>query len=569
MKKISQSLIVLGLAVFLLSSCGGLNRMQRNADEVRYDVTPEILEAHASEVEAAIRGTYPDRYFHRNVILELTPVIVHAGGETELNTLTLQGENVTDNHQVISRDGGRFNYVDKVPFDEDMRVSELILRVTGHQGNRTSEFEPVKLADGVIATSMLVMKDPRPVLALDQFRRVIPETKEAELFYLINRAEVRASELRSERIQGLGEFLKEAADDERIVLNQAGIRAYASPDGPLNFNERLAEQRKETSNKVMSDKMEEATFEITENFYETMALGEDWEGFRKMVEESDIADRQLILRVLSMYSDPEVREEEIRNMTAVFEELAEKVLPKLRRAVMAVDFERVGYCDDEIQEVFASDPDRLNLEELLYTATLLDDYNMKLRAYQAAARNFPNCNRAHNNVGYVQLKLNNVSAAKSSFQSAQRIKDDDIVKNNLGAVALMEGNIDQAEEYFRSVASPTSETNYNLGIVSIIKADYDAAESYFGNTCEVNTALAKMLNNNNDDAVRILNCVEDPCPMTYYLKAIVGARTDDTNMLFDNLRTAVDMAEDLKEDAKTNMEFGRYFEHETFVSIVD
>ncbi len=569
MKRISQNLIVLGLAVFLLSSCGGLNRMQRNADQVRYDVTPEILEAHAGDVEAAIRGTYPDRYFHRNVILELTPVIRHAGGETELNTLTLQGENVTDNHQVISRDGGSFNYVDKVDFEEDMRVSELILRVTGHQGNRTREFDPVKLADGVIATSMLVVKDPKPVLALDRFQRVIPDTKQAEIFYLINRAEVRASEIGSDRIQGFGEFLKEASEDERIILDRAGIRAYASPDGPIDFNERLSEQRKETSNKVMTDKMKEAEFEIAENFYETMALGEDWEGFRKMVEESDIADRQLILRVLSMYTDPEVREQEIRNMTAVFEELAEKVLPKLRRAILAVDYERVGYCDDELQEIFASDPNRLNLEELLYTATLIDDYNRKLRVYQRAAQNFPNCNRAHNNVGYVQMKLNNVSAAKSSFQSAQRIKDDDIVKNNLGAVALMEGNIDQAEEYFRSVASPTSETNYNLGIVSIIKADYDAAESYFGNTCEVNTALAKMLNNKNDDALRILNCVEEPCAITHYLKAIVGARTNDTNLLFDNLRTAIEMKGELREDAKTNMEFGRYFEDETFLSIVN
>ncbi len=574
MRRISQNAIILVLAVLLLSSCRGLNWMQRNADEVRYEVTPEVLEAHGGEVEANIKGTYPERYFHRNVTLELTPVINYEEGEKELSTLTLQGENVQDNYQVIDRDGDSFDYNDVVDFDEEMRVSDLELRITGRQSrwllsDRTAEFDPKKLADGVIATSTLVVEKPKPVLALDQFRRIIDHTKESEIYYVINRWNVRQSELESDRVISFGQFLDEAAEDERINLDRAGIRAYASPDGPIDFNEDLSERRKETSNKVMSDKMEEANFEITENFYETRALGEDWEGFKEMVEESDIEDRELILRVLSMYSDPEVREEEIRNMAAVFEELAETILPKLRRAIMTVEYEEVGYSDDELMELFASDPGTLNLEELLYTATLYDDLNRQLEVYETAASNFPESQRAHNNVGYVQVKLENVQAAKRAFESAQNIEDDDIVRNNLGAVALLEGNIDEAEEYFRSVASPTSETNYNLGIISIIKGQYDDAEDYFGNAREVNTALAKLLNNKNDDALRILNQIDEPCAMTHYLKAIVGARTDDSDMLFDNLRTAVEMKGDLKELARTDMEFGNYFDDDTFISIVE
>ncbi len=569
MKKTHFNLALFFLALIVLSSCGGLNRMRNNADDVRYNVTPEVLEAHAGEVEVTIRGTYPERYFHRNAILEVTPVLTYDGGETAFPSITLQGENVRDNHQVIRRDGGSFTYNEKVPFTDNMRVSELTVRVNARLRNNEMDFDPRKIADGVIATSTLVVEDARPVLVPDRFQRIVPETKESAIFYVINRADVRQSELRSDRLAEFRKFLEDAVADERTELKSAGINAYASPDGPIGFNERLSNQRRETSERVLSSEFNRVDIEKTDNFYTARALGEDWEGFKKLVEETEIQDGELILRVLSMYSDPEVREREIRNMAAVFEELADRILPQLRRSVMAIDVERIGYSDDELRQIYSSEPSRLNLEEILYTATLYEDLNRKLEVYTTASQQFPRCFRAFNGIGVVQVKLGNIAAAKQAFQTAQGLNDNDVIKNNLGAVAIMEGNLEQAEELLSSVASPTNETNYNLGIIAIKKGEYAKAAGHFGNMPEVNNALVRMLQGNNDDALRILNSIEDPSAMAYYFRAVIGARKQDSSMAFDNLRTAVGMDASLKEYARTDMEFGRYFQDQTFISIVN
>lgn len=569
MKKTRLNLALLVLALIVLSSCGGLNKMRNDASNVRYAVTPEVLEAHAGEVEVTIRGTYPAKYFHKKAVVEVTPVFTWAGGEAALQSVTLQGESVSENHQVISNNGGSFSYTDKVLFEEGMRVSELVVRVNGRVGNNEANFDPIKIADGVIATSQLVVNDPKPLVVGDRFKRIVPETKESAIFYVINRADVRQSELRSDRMNEFREFLTTAAKDERIEMKSVGINAYASPDGPIDFNERLANQRKETSDRVLTGELRRVNVEKAENFYTTRALGEDWDGFKALMEESEINDKELILRVLSMYSDPVVREREIKNISAAYTEIADKILPQLRRSVMAINVDNIGYSDDEIREIVGSDIDKLNLEEILYAATLYDDLNKKLEIYTSAAQNFPKCFRAFNSIGAVQMKLGNVAAAKQAFQSAQNLMDNDVIKNNLGAVALMEGNLDQAEEYLTSVASPTAETNYNLGIIAVKKGDYAKAAGHFGNMAEVNTALVKMLQNNNDDALRILNNIEQPGALAYYLRAVIGARKQDSSMAFDNLRTAVGRDAALKELARTDMEFGRYFQDATFTSIVN
>jgi tetratricopeptide (TPR) repeat protein len=546
-----------------------LNKMRNDASSVRYNVTPEVLEAHAGEVEVTIRGTYPAKYFHKRAIVEVTPVITYAGGEAPLKSITLQGENVRDNHQVIRVDGGSFTYTDKVPFTDGMRISDLVVRVNAQLRNNETTFDPLKIADGVIATSTLVVNDPKPVKVGDNFKRIIPETKESAIFYVINRADVRQSELRSDRLNEFREFLAKAVEDERIEMKSVGINAYASPDGPIDFNENLSQQRKETSDRVLTSELRKVNVEKTDNFYNARALGEDWDGFRALMEESDIRDRELILRVLSMYSDPVVREREIKNISAAYTEIADKILPQLRRSVMAINVDLIGYTDDELMEIYASDHTKLNLEEILYTATLYDDPNKKLEIYTRASRQFPKCFRAFNSIGVVQVELGNTTAARQAFQSAQRLADNDVIKNNLGAIALMEGNIEQAEEYFASVASPSAETNYNLGIAAIKKGNYPKASGHMGNMPEVNNALVKMLQNNNDDALRILNNIGEPDAMAYYLRAVIEARKQDSSMAFDNLRRAVGRDASLKEYARTDMEFGRYFQDATFTSIVN
>jgi tetratricopeptide (TPR) repeat protein len=569
MNKTRLNLTLFVLAVVLLSSCGGLNRMRNNADDIRYNVTPEILEAHGSQVEVTIRGTFPSRYFHRRAIVEITPVITWDGGEAQMSSITLQGENVRDNHQVINFDGGSFTHTGRVPFVEGMRISDLNVRLNAQLRNNESEFDPRKIADGTIATSTLVVNKPRPVIERDRFQRILPETKESAIFYIINRADVRQSELRSERMDEFRKYLEAAVADERVEVKNVGINAYASPDGPINFNERLSEQRRQSSDRVLNRELERVGVEKSNDFYNARALGEDWEGFKELMEQSNIADRQLILRVLNMYTDPAVREREIRNLSAVFEEIANEVLPRLRRSEMVINVDRIGYSDDELRQIYNQDPSRLNEEEILYTATLYDDLSTRYQVYNRASQRFPNSFRAHNSKGVVLMELDNVAAAKDAFRRAQQIDNNDVVKNNLGAVALREGNINEAEEYFASVASPSDETNYNLGIVAIKKGDYAKASGHFGNMPAVNNALAKMLQNNNDEALRILNNIQQPDALAYYLRAVIGARRQDNSMLFDNLRTAVSRNAQMKEYAKTDMEFGRYFQDNTFTSIVN
>lgn len=569
MKKTRFNLALFVLALIVLSSCGGLNKMRNNAANVRYDVTPEVLEAHAGEVEVTIRGTYPAKYFNKRAVLELTPVITYPGGQTALSSITLQGENVRDNNQVVNFSGGSFSYKDKVPFNDNMRVSELVVRVNAQLRNNELEFDPLKIADGVIATSELVVVNPKPVKVGDNFKRIVPETKESAIFYVINRADVRQSELRSEQMQAFREYLDKAVEDERIDIKNVGINAYASPDGPIDFNVSLSTQRKETSDRVLTSELTRVKLEKKDNFYNARALGEDWDGFKELMEGSTIRDKELILRVLSMYSDPVVREREIKNISAAYTEIADKILPQLRRSVLAINVDLIGYTDDELVQIYGMAPARLNLEEMLYTATLFSDPSQQYQVYQRTSQRFPECFRAFNSMGVVLVELDNVAAAKDAFLRAQKLANNDVIKNNLGAIALMEGNVVQAEEYLASVASPTAETNYNLGILAIKKADYAKAASHLGNTPEVNTALVKMLQNSNDDALRILNNIQQPDAMAFYLRAIIGARKQDSKMLLDNLRTAVSRNASLKEHAKTNMEFGRYFQDSTFASIVN
>jgi tetratricopeptide (TPR) repeat protein len=569
MNRTRLNLTLFVLAVMLLSSCGGLNRMRNNAADVRYNVTPEILEAHGGEVEVNIRGTFPERYFHKRAIVEVTPVITWDGGEEAMRSITLQGESVRDNHQVINRGGGSFSYTDRVPFREGMRLSDLEVRLNAQLGNRDAEFDPRKIADGVIATSTLVVNEPRPVIERDRFQRIIPETKETAIFYVINRADVRQTELRSERLAEFRQYLDQVVADERVEIKELGVNAYASPDGPINFNERLSEQRRQSSDRVFDRELSRAGLQKGEGFYNARALGEDWEGFKRLMEQSNIEDRQLILRVLNMYNDPVVREREIRNLSAVFEEIADQILPRLRRSEMVVNIDRIGYSDEELMQIYNQDPSRLNEEEILYTATLYDDPNRQYQVYNRAAQRFPNSFRAHNSRGIALIELGNVSAAKEAFQRARQIEDNDAVRNNLGAVALMEGNLQQAEELFASVSSPGNETNYNLGIVAIKKGDYAKASGHMGNMPVINNALVKMLQNNNDEALRILNNIQQPGPLAYYLRAVIGARRRDNSMVFDNLRTAVNRDSNLKEYARTDMEFGRYFQDNTFQSIVN
>ena len=571
MKKINY-LVLFSFAVMILSSCGGLNKMQELSPDVSYKVTPEVLEEHGDKVDVKIDVKYPAKYFNKSAILTATPVLIYDGGETAFEGKKLQGEKVEANNQVISfATGGSVSYTGTVDFVEDMMNSDLVIRVSAELKGKTMDFEDYKVADGVIATPKLVVVNPKPVMVGDKFERIIADTYQADIHYLINRAEVRTKELKGDDITGMKEFVKEANENERIDLKGIELSAYASPDGELDLNEKLAGKRQASAERYLSRELKNAKIEGAqeEGFVLKNFTAEDWDGFKTLMEESEIQDKELILRVLSMYSDPVVREKEIKNISKAFEVIEDEILPQLRRSKYVVNVDMIGYTDDELKGLWGSDADALNLEEILYTATLFEDLDTKLAIYKKANANFPKCFRAINSVGYVYVKQGDVENAKAAFESAKAMSDNDVVNNNLGVCALMMDDVETAKQLFTSSMGAGDAVNYNLGIVNVIEGDYEAAANYFGNTDEVNTALVKLLRDDFDGALATINKVECEGARKYYVKAVIVANQDKEELVMEMLKIAIEKDADLKAYAKADIEFAKYFENATFKTLVE
>ncbi|MBI9060391.1 MAG: hypothetical protein JEZ14_00240 [Marinilabiliaceae bacterium] len=573
MKKTRINLFAsLALAV-VMASCAGLDKMKQKAEAVKYTVNPEVLEAHAGKVDVEVKVQIPEKFFDKKVVLEATPVLVYEGGETAFPSYRLQGEDVEGNDKAISYlNGGSFTYNGSVPYNANMKVSDLVVRIKATKGENTADFDPQKIADGVVSTSALV-KDEGALAAIgdDSFQRIIPEEKMADIFFLIQQANIRGTELRKEEIAILKDFIKDAQAAENREFKGVDISAYASPDGPTDLNTRLASKREEVAKKYLSRELKKAKVEGAkeEAFFNLKNTPEDWEGFKALMEKSNIQDKELILRVLSMYSDPEVREREIKNMSETFEVIADDILPKLRRSKMTVNVDVIGKTDEQISDLAKNNPTELNIEELLYAATLVENVDEQLAIYKAAAAKYPKCWRAQNNIGVASYQKGDLAAAKTAFEKANSVKGGVAeVQNNLGVIALREGDLAKAEEFFGAAAGAGAELDNNLGIVAIHKGDYDAAVRYFGNSTACNAGLAKILAGKYDAALSTLNANTLENGFKYYLKAIVGARTGENDLLFDNLRKATELDAKYKAYAVKDLEFGKFFEDATFKSIV-
>lgn len=578
MKKLTLNLMTLGVTAVVLSSCGGLNKMVENASTVNYDVQPSPLETHGGEVEVTIKTSFPEKYFNKKAVVVATPVLKYEVGpdqevgQTQFEPTTLQGESVEANNKVIPYLGGDYTYTGKIPYTPEMLQSELMVEMSAQIKDKEPVPIPgIKIADGVIATSTLVNKKPKAILVGDKFQRIIPETYDAEILYVINKYDVRNSELKKDEIKEFNEKIKTASGDSTIEIKGAKISSYASPDGAYELNEKLSGNRGTAAERYLTralKKMDVEGYDM-EGFLSTVETAEDWEGFKELMEASDIQDKDLILRVLSMYSDPAVREKEIKNISEAFEQIKVDILPALRRSQMYIDVDNIGYTDEEILALVKSNPDTLNLEEILYAAALTPDAKDKLKIYQKASENFPECFRAKNAVGYIYLNMDKYEDAKAAFVAAQALKDNDVVKNNLGAVALAEGDLATAESLLTSAMGAGEVVNYNLGIIKIMQGDYAAAVNYFGNKPSYNAALAQLLNGDTDKALATLNGMEMDQAMVYYLKAVAGARGGQEEVLINNLRLAVEKDPNLKAYAKKDAEFIKYTSNEAFAGIVE
>ncbi len=417
----------------------------------------------------------------------------------------------------------------------------------------------------------MVDNTPAAAIGADKFERITKEEQEAAIYYLINSAQIRTKEIKSGDIKALEKFIKDAKVAEDMELKNIQIQSYASPDGPMSLNEKLANNRENAADKFVKNNMKKNKVDEYKNldFFKKYVVAEDWEGFKKAMEESNIRDKELILRVLAMHSDPEVREREIKNISSAFSTIADQILPKLRRSKFVVNAERIGKSDEEIRDLAKSNPAELNVEELLYAATLFDNNGDKLAIYETAMKQFPSDWRGFNDAGMILFEMGKIEQAKANFQKAdQMAANNKVIKNNLGAVELKNGNVKEAEVLFGAATGVGNEVNYNKGIVAIMKGDYKAAVDYFGKcNCE-NAALANLLAGNNSEAAKKLSENKSDSALAAYLKAVVAARNNDTNAVLSNLKAACAKDAAMKQLAATDLEFAKLFDNADFKAIV-
>lgn len=583
MRKLNyKSLASLLLAASFLVGCNGLNRMKKQANRVQFNVTPEVLETTAGNVNVGMNVKFPEKYFYKKATLVATPVLKYEGGEKAFDSFTLQGEGVQDNNKVISyANGGTFTYNNAIPFANEMRKSDLEIRIKASKGSKSVTFDPIKVGSGVLATSTLVTNSPEPVLGvtreknttgkydpnIDAFQRIVPDNVMADIRYLINQANIRSSQIKKADINTLKAYTKKASKDPNQKLKDVEISAYASPDGKYDFNDQLSQKREKSATSFLKKELNKSRVNAD---YKTKYTAEDWEGFKDLMEKSNIQDKDLILRVLSMYSDPEVRNREMRNLSQAFTSVKKDILPQLRRASITTNVDLIGKSDEEILSLAETNPEKLNPAELLYAATLTKDVNKQKAFYTSFTRIYSNDWRGYNNLGLIYVNEGNVNDAKEALEKAQELsKNNPIVANNLGAVALLQNDVAKAETYLGDANGAGEQVNYNLGIVALKKGKYDEAVKYFGDNNSENAALAKILSGDNNGAEKILDNISNPSTTALYLKAVTAARSAKSDLFYESLQAAVKSDSKVKAMAKTDMEFAKYFNDAQFKSIVE
>ena len=532
-----------------------------------FTVTPQVLEAVNGQVPATINGKFPEKYFNKKAIVEVTPVLRWEGGEAKGQPSVFQGEKVQGNDQTISyKMGGSYTMKTSFDYVPEMAKSELYLEFKATVGKKTVEIPAVKVADGVIATSEMVeqtLATATPATGNDAFQRIIKEKSEANIMFLIQQANIRSSELKNAKA-----FTQEAKNINEAAnkkITDVQISAYASPDGGLDLNTGLAEKRRDNTEKALTRELRKADVEAAVDADYT---AEDWEGFQELVSKSNIQDKELILRVLSMYSDPEQREQEIKNISTVYSTLADEILPQLRRSRLTLNYEIIGKSDEEISNLAQNDPTQLNLEELLYAATLTNDPAQKEAIYKKAIAQYPDDYRAYNNIGKLAYQAGNFDKAESFYKQALQRKDAPEANMNMGLVALKKGDKAAAETYLGKAAGAEG-LNEAMGNLYIEQGKYDQAVSSFGDLKTNSAALAQILAKDYNKARATLDGVQAPDAYTSYLKAVLGARTNNPSAVTSNLKKAVAANPSLAKKAATDLEFAKYFTNSDFMSIVN
>lgn len=548
--------LALGVAVIGMTGCS--KKLGQFKSDF-FTTVPTPLETVGENVPGTVTGNIPAKFMVKNAKVTATPVITWNGGEAAAQPVVVQGENVRANGQVISYvNGGTVTIPFSVQYQPEMAKSDLYLDFAVDQNGKLYALPRVKVGYGVIATSTLASaKTVEPAVAKDNFQRVINEKYSADIHFLINQANIRSSQTDKPDYIDLNKRLMEANKAANQEIAGITINSYASPDGALSFNTSLAEKREANTagyveNQLKKDKITEFG-ELTSSF-----TPEDWEGFQQLVEKSNIQDKDLILSVLKMYPDPEQREKEIRNLSSVFNELADQILPQLRYSRVMASINVIGKSDQELINLFNSNPKELTVDEILYIATLTDDNTKKMEVYNKACELYPNDYRTFNDLGLTQYVAGDYKGAKSNFEHALRLnpsaKEPEM---NLGLFSMVNGDYRKAYEQIGAAAG-VPEAADAMGVYYLAQGDLSKAVRSFGDSKTNNAALAQILSQDYSAAKSTLASIKNPDATTYYLTAVLGARTNNENMVMSNLRQAVKLDRSLLDRAKADLEFSQY-----------
>ena len=545
---------LVALLVLAFSSCSKMGELSPDY----FTTNPEVLEAIGGKVPVTITGKFPEKYFKKNATVEVTPVLRWEGGEAKGQPATFQGEKVQGNDQTISyKTGGTYTMKASFDYVPEMAKSELYLDFKIKKGKKEYTIPSVKIADGVIATSELpTVNSANAAYAPDAFQRIIKQAKEAQIMFLIQQANLRASELKSDSLKAFHkQVVAVAGDTKNYKLNNIEISAYASPDGGVELNTTLAENRQNNTEKYMNQQLKKGKIETE---VDAKYTAQDWDGFQKLVSKSNIQDKDLILRVLSMYSDPEQRETEIKNISSVYKTLADEILPQLRRARLTANYDVIGRSDEEINAAFDTDAKVLSNDELLYAATLTNDNARKEAIYKKTVELYPNDFRAYNNLGMMAYANGDLATAENYFkQAASKNANAAEVNTNLGLIELTKGNVANAETYL-SKSTGANTANEALGNLYIKQGQYDRAVQAFGATKTNSAALAQILAKDYNKAKSTLSAVKNPDAYTNYLMAVVGARTNNADLVKSSMDKVKQQDAALAAKAQNDREFAKY-----------
>ena len=558
--KLYLSLTILAAAT--LTSCSKMGALSSD----NFSVNPSPLESVGGQVPATINGRFPEKYMKKKAVVTVTPVLRYAGGETAGDAATFQGEKVEANNQTISyRVGGNYTMKTNFKYVPEMLKSDLYLTFNAKKGKKTVKIPDVKIGEGVISTSELVnrtLKNASTAFAPDAYQHIIKQKQEANIQFLIQQAKIRTSELNGVSVKQFVKTLQEIqADEQRKALENIEVSAYASPDGGMSLNTKVAQDREKSTQKYVKSQLKKTGLEAE---VDTKYTAEDWEGFKELVSQSNMQDKEVILRVLSMYQDPEERELQIRNLSAAFTDLTQEILPQLRRARMTINYNLIGRSDDEIQAQYKSDASQLSVEELLYSTTLTENVAEQEGIFKKTAQLYPNDYRAYNNLATIAYANGKYNDAKNYLQQALKANSNAAEPNvNLGLISLINNDLTSAQKYLAKGAGSQA-LGEALGNMYLKQGNYAQAVKSFGNAKSNSAALAQILTKDYMKAAETLAAVQKKDAMTSYLKAIVAARTNNNTLAVDNLRDAIAKDASLAAYAAKDLEFLKLQNDATF-----